>query len=231
MKSKALKIFILCSLLVFLQKNIYAEDAKLIQGELIAPSEVLEAMEAYNLGTRYLHSGDYQRAEAPLRKAIKLDSKFVDAYDHLGIVLRRTGRLDEALEVYAQSMALNSKNSVPYTNTALIYSQQNKPNEAIDMYRVATEKFPENPEGYYGAGTVYFSYGYNKEAIEALTVAMELYTEQNSPYLPDAYYMLGLSYLNLEDYPNARKYLDLAKPTRQKDPQFKKAYKELLKRE
>jgi len=51
--------------------------------EMVAPSKNKKAMNEFIDGTQLLNDGDYEKAEEHLKKAIKLDPLFVDAFDHL----------------------------------------------------------------------------------------------------------------------------------------------------
>ena len=48
-----------------------------------------------------------QEAEPLLRKAIELDPKYCDAMDNLGVVLRRLGNIEQAIEWYKRSIQAN----------------------------------------------------------------------------------------------------------------------------
>jgi uncharacterized protein HemY len=60
----------------------------------------------YNLGVALLRSGAYAKAEAAFRRAIELQSDFVDAHVRLGDALLAQGRLVEAAALYRQALLM-----------------------------------------------------------------------------------------------------------------------------
>ena len=65
------------------------------------------------LGILRLEAGDHDEAESVLREAIEVQREaglesvdLVEAQNYLGVVLRRTGRYDEAREIYLSSLSI-----------------------------------------------------------------------------------------------------------------------------
>lgn len=204
------KKIILLVLSLFLSNLLIGEDAIFVESDMVHKTEIREAAEAYNNGTRLMHEGNYEEAEEQLRLAITRDAEFVDAYDHLGIVLRRTNRLEEAFEIYEKSYSLNEENLIPIINMALIYNQMQKPNEAIEMYQKAIDIDPENPEGYYGVGLTFYNYGYYNEAVPYMEIAAVKYEAADSNHIFDAFFVLGICKFELQEFKTSAIYLEAA---------------------
>jgi len=63
------------------------------------------------LGSANLKLGRLGQAETLLRKAVKIDAKFVPAWNNLGVVLMGQGRAPEAKRVFQTAFALDSGQS------------------------------------------------------------------------------------------------------------------------
>jgi tetratricopeptide (TPR) repeat protein len=59
-----------------------------------------------DLGIAYERSGDLEKAQASLERALALDPRHVVAYNELGMVLRREGRFTDARAEYEKALAL-----------------------------------------------------------------------------------------------------------------------------
>lgn len=81
------------------------------------------------LGSANLHLGRLGQAERLLRQALKLDEKFVPAWNNLGVVLMEKGEYGEAERVFHTAFALDSGQSA----------------EIRENLRLALEKI-ENPD-------------------------------------------------------------------------------------
>ncbi len=150
----------------------------------------------YNEGTDRLKSGKYKEAIPYLVDAVKESPGNVDALDHLGICLRRIGQYADAVKVYDLSIRTNPKNPIPYGNLGLIYLTHLKDYQrAALLYGKVIEIDPKNPEGWYGAGEVDFNKQEYGTAIDYYLKAAELYRLMKSPVIRDAYFKLGVCYV------------------------------------
>jgi len=103
------------------------------------------------LGLIALQRGHYADAEARLRKTLALSGGCVretpgpdaaEAYGSLGIVLRRQGRLGEAVAAYQQAVALRPDYAEGHYNLAIALLAQGRLAESIDSYRRAYQLQP-----------------------------------------------------------------------------------------
>ncbi|QQO09163.1 tetratricopeptide repeat protein [Breznakiella homolactica] len=213
MKTKgiyAVCFFLFFTAVLFCEDIKRFDDSTLIQNKLIAPTDVEEARNAYNIGTTYLHENKLEEAEEYLLNAISLDPGYVDAMDHLGLVYRRMKRYDDAENIYKQSIEINQNNSVPYINLALVYRMEGKLEDSRQMYLKAAEIDKDNPEPYYGIGYLYQMVKEYKTSIQFLNIAIQKYYEKESILVCDAYYLQGDNYYYLGEYAEALKYYKVA---------------------
>lgn len=87
-------------------------------GEL---SENEEALALYRAGCEAIKAGEFETAETLFKQALEIEAEFVDALDNLGIVLRRLGKTDEAIEVLKKSISINPYNRIPYCSLCICY--------------------------------------------------------------------------------------------------------------
>ena len=183
-------------------------SASLIQFGLVRPTSSQTAADAYNAGLSYLHDSDYENAEKQFLYALDIDPEFVDAMDNLGVVYRRQGRYEDAEEIYLKSISMNENNEVPYTNLALVYQDMKRYQDALDIYLDLLEKMPDSTEGNYGLGTFLITIGQYEYALYYLKQACSLYLEQDSPYIIDGIKALGLCYYYMNDFENAKIWMN-----------------------
>ncbi|MCL2092875.1 MAG: tetratricopeptide repeat protein [Treponema sp.] len=210
-----MKVYIVCLLLFFgtilsAQDVTFTEGATRITRDMASPTENLEAMEAYNRGTELYRQNSFTEAEPYLLKAIELDSNYVDAMDHLGLVYRNLNRYDEAEYWYLRSIETNPDNIVPYLNLGVLYRFQGMLEDARLIYLRARDLDPQDPEPYFGIGMVYQMAGLYEVSIEFINLAMSIYYERESLLTFNAFYAQGLNYYFLDQYQEALGYFRAA---------------------
>ena len=237
------KLFIFCIMFPLLLSAVNAQDNR-IQTEqenmqiitidpvpMVAPTENIDAMNAYNSGTLYMRDGMLEEAEDYLSLAIELDPFFVDAMDHLGIVYRRQNRLEEAEAMYLRSIEINSQNKVPYQNLAVVYRLQNRLNEAFELYRMLIILDENDPEGYYGIAELFFIVGQNENAMPFIDRAIQLYYAAGSPLLLNAFYYKGMLLYRMENFDEALLFLQAAREAHPNNATLNNALNDILSRQ
>ncbi len=178
-----------------------------MEGEdIFCSSENAEAKKLYNDAGVLKQKGNFAEAEKLYEEAIKLDPNYCDAMDNLGQLLRQQNKIEEAIGWYKKSLEIKPDNTVALQNLALAYNIQGQTQKSIETYEKLTEVAPNNPEGFFGLGTIYFRLEQPEKAIPYFETAETLYKREASPYVADAQYYLGFSYLLLEDCANVTKY-------------------------
>lgn len=185
------------------------------ESDIFCPSNVTEAVDAYNKGLTYENAGDTASAEKAYRDAIALDPNYCDAMDNLALLVRKNGNSDEAISLYENSIKVAPDNQVAHLGLANTYMELEEYDKALAEYNAILAINPENPEGYYGAGRVYFSKEDFKSAIPQFKQAEELYKAEGSSYLIDAQVYLGFSYALIDEFETGRDYLEMVYPQMQ----------------
>ncbi|HEX6971046.1 MAG TPA: tetratricopeptide repeat protein [Limnochordia bacterium] len=91
------------------QEGRYAAAVALLQ-EAMRWRHRLDAL-YYHLGNVYYDAGDLAAAEASYRRAIAINPAHQNAHHNLGVVLKRRGRLDEAVRVRREALRLALRHS------------------------------------------------------------------------------------------------------------------------
>jgi tetratricopeptide (TPR) repeat protein len=190
-------IFILTFFLFF--NFSYAQHSDMYEG-----TESRKAQQYFDDAGTYYDSKEYEKAETFYLLAIIEDSSFVEAYDNLGLTYRKMNNLEKAIEYYKKSIDLYPEGSLAHQNFAVVYGMQKKYEESIAEYQLMINISPLNPEGHYGiANTCLLMKEYEK-GIPFAEAALKLYRKENSYYISDGYYLLGLLYYYNENYDYAR---------------------------
>jgi tetratricopeptide (TPR) repeat protein len=175
-------------------------------------------MVLYNAAIEATQQGRLEEAKNFYLRAIELDPEYCDAMDNLGQLFRRQGNLEQAVYWYGKSIRAFPENPIAHQNLALAFKMQGKAQKALAEYELLTELDPDNPEGYYGLGTTYRDLGQHRDAVKQLKRAEELCSKTSSPLITDVQYQLGLSYYLLEEYAEARDYLEVVYPKFEDNP-------------
>ncbi|KQW43193.1 MULTISPECIES: XrtA/PEP-CTERM system TPR-repeat protein PrsT [unclassified Roseateles] len=98
----------------------------------------------YYLGDRSLAAGDYERAEALLRKSLVKAPQNAVAMNNVAWLMQRAGK-PGALEMAEKAQALQPNNAAFLDTTAEIYAAANKLDVALTLQKKALELEPQQP--------------------------------------------------------------------------------------
>lgn len=107
----------------------------LIQGDAESKSR-----ELYYAASDHFKNEELDMAEEKYRLAIKLDPKFGDAYESLGVMLGRLNRYQEAIDLMAHLSEVEPKSVLAHTNMSLFLMKLGKIPEAEEQKSLATVK-------------------------------------------------------------------------------------------
>lgn len=170
-----------------------------------------EARKYFDKAAEYENKNDLDNAKEYYLKAIKKDSKYVEACDNLGLVYRRLGEFDKAINYYKKSIELYPDGQMAHQNLAAVYSILKDYKSAINEYEEILRISPNDPEGYFGIANSYMMLSKFDDALIYANKALDLYKKTNSHHIADGYYMVGLINYYQGDKESAVNYLQLAK--------------------
>ena len=149
--------------------------------------------ELFRQGNAAQAAGNYSQAETIFRQVIRINPQDTNAYNNLGIALRRQGKLEEAITYYQKAIQLDPKYAIAYYNLGNALYLQGKLDEAIASYRQAIQLDPKYAYAYNGLGNALSYQGKREEAITNYQKAIQLDPKYASAYngLGNALYKQG----------------------------------------
>jgi Tfp pilus assembly protein PilF len=89
-----------------------------------------------NLGITQTMLGDHTGAETAFKTALDVNHRAIEAYNQLGMLYRRQGRLDESQFIYEEALRLDPDNSNIHWNLAILYDRYlPNPRQALQHYQ------------------------------------------------------------------------------------------------
>ena len=88
--------------------------------------------------------GAYDEAIEILNVAIKIDPKFVDAYNQMGLVFFEADKKNESAEAFKKAIEIDSKNLISRLGLGKTYSMLTRNDLAVEQYLKAADLKPNN---------------------------------------------------------------------------------------
>ena len=89
-----------------------------------------------NLGITQTMLGDHASAEDAFKKAIDTNNRNIEAYNQLGMLYRRHGRLDEAQFIYEEALRRDPDDTNIHWNLGILYDRYlPNPRQALQHYQ------------------------------------------------------------------------------------------------
>lgn len=146
-----------------------------------------------NLGVCLAGRGQYVQAIRHYEQALALDANqpntpgnLASAYFNLGNALRRTGRADAAVAMYARALDIRPDWPDAMVNLGVTLQERGRLREAAALFKRALEFDPQRADAAYNLGNVLWQMGQEEEAEAAYRRALEL-----EPEMADAANNLG----------------------------------------
>ena len=169
-----------------------------------------EALEYYNKAVNSTYTNPDLAAEYYL-EAIKIDPRFVQAYDNLGQLFRVLEKYDLAITCYKKSIEICPNGNIAHANLATLYRTQNKIEDAINEYKKVIDIKPNSAEGYYGVASIYLDQKKLDLALINGEKALAIYKKNPNSGIGDGYGLVGLIYYYLGNHSKAKTHIQLAK--------------------
>ena len=174
--------------------------------------------ELYEQGMAAFDKRDYPIAENLLRRILKINPRFADILNKLGIIYNQTGRLEMAVEAFEQALTLNPGYTEASLNLSITYSDQGKYDKAREVFERAArissavskdiDPFIKGKlaNEHLKVGNIYADLRLFDEAIEEYQHALHL-----APNFADIITRLGVAYREKGLYDEAIKEFNRAK--------------------
>ncbi|MCI0513063.1 tetratricopeptide repeat protein [candidate division KSB1 bacterium] len=170
--------------------------------DLSTPS--LEAWQHYATGVEYLNQVLYHEAIGEFKKAITLDSTFVDAQLKLANLLFILGELKPGLAVFKKLQHLRP-NATPQQQFQIDFLEARVNREVAAMIKISRDwvtQYPDDRDANQNLGDIYFSLQMYDEALEVYKKILTI-----DPKNKTIYNLLGYVYANKGDLTHALSYL------------------------
>lgn len=92
------------------------------------------AVDAYNEGMRLLQGGQHKNAIPEFDKALRLNPRYIEAYNARGITHNEMAQYERAIKDYDAALALNPKFAEAYFNRANAYNDLGQSDRALKDY-------------------------------------------------------------------------------------------------
>jgi Flp pilus assembly protein TadD len=139
-----------------------------------------------NLAMALEDAGRVSDAIPHYTEALRINPRFVDAYDNLGLALASQGRTAEAVALYSELLRLKPADADAHNNLGKLLAEQEKIDEAIAHFAEAVRLRPRFPEAHNNFANALASRGRIPEAIAEYGEALSL-----RPDFADAHNGLG----------------------------------------
>jgi tetratricopeptide (TPR) repeat protein len=135
----------------------------------------------YKLALAYYRGGVAKRSIDPLRKAVALDERFVEAHYLMGLCLRDQDR-EQALRALTHAVEVNSSFAAAREEMARMYEEMGRYQEAIDQLQALASLEPARPERLVNVGLAQARFGRRDTAVLTLGQAAERHPEASVVY-------------------------------------------------
>lgn len=113
---------------------------KVVYFPLLASSVRAKAEELFHQASEFFKKDNLEAAEEALQLAIDLDPTYADAYESLGVILGRSERFQEAIEMMEKLSSVDPSSVMAHTNMSLYLMKLGKIEEAETQKGLATVK-------------------------------------------------------------------------------------------
>ena len=148
----------------------------------------------YGIGSVYMNQNKNALAREMFEKCVKLKASYPgtlpDAWNNLGVLATREGRISDSIEEFQQALKLDPRHVLSLDNLGNAYRAGKQWDEARKVLEFALEVRPDDPEAHYSLGMVFAQTGDTEKAYEHLQRALKA-----RPDYPEALNNLGILYL------------------------------------
>ncbi len=165
------------------------------------------------IGLIFTEGNQLERAQRILLASVAMDDSNAETWDCLGIVYYRKKDYPKAFEAYERAVRLNPEFASAFNNMGTLYLrtflEQKDPKmipKAIDAFDRAIDNDPRLASAYNGRASAYKFSNRANDAIRDWKKTLEL-----QPDFVDAYFNLGITYMEIGEKAEASKILNLCK--------------------
>ncbi|MGB5912353.1 MAG: tetratricopeptide repeat protein [Promethearchaeia archaeon] len=148
---------------------------------------------------------NYEMAIDDCKKALGLDSAFIEAYFYIGITNTEKQDYDIAVQNFRKALDLNKNHAKSWNHLGLVYEKKKEYDPAIESYKKAVEIEPLYADAFYNMGNSFKLKRDYGQAIDNYKKAIEIESDYALAYL-----FLGYTDLDRRDYYAAIEHINKA---------------------
>ena len=145
----------------------------------------------YGIGSVYLNQNKNAAARETFERAVKLQANYPDtlpdAWNNLGVIATREGRVDDSVQCFQEALRLNPHHLLSLDNLGNAYRLLKRWDDARKILERALDVAPQDAEANYSLGMVFAQTDDNAKAYEYLQRALK-----TRPDYPEALNNLGV---------------------------------------
>ena len=142
----------------------------------------------------------YELSALYLKKATEIYPDYLDAWNNLGIVYKKSGQIQKSIEIYQNNIERDPKYAKNYYNIGTAYYQLKDYKRALEYLTEYTNRIPNSPDAYMLMAQTAGNMDKFPLAISYLNAVL-----QYQPDNAEAYNMLGMAYGTLDQFIKAEK--------------------------
>jgi tetratricopeptide (TPR) repeat protein len=180
---------------LFFQRGYLDQAEAVFQQALRDDPESAEAL--YGIGSVYLNQNKNAAARETFERVVRLQANYPDtlpdAYNNLGVIATREGRVADSVECFQQALRLNPHHLLSLDNLGNAYRLEKRWDEARTVLERALQAAPQDAEANYSLAMVFAQADDTDKAYQHLQRAL-----QARPDYPEALNNLGVLYLRTD---------------------------------
>ena len=189
--------------LLFVRRGKHEEAIRSAKAALKRDEKYVPAMVV--MARAYYHLGKLEFAGSVCDIALGINPSTGECYNIKGFVALKTEDEVEARQMFEKATQVQPSLGAPWLNLGGEYLKVKNYPAAIPTLKKATELMPSRPEAYLNLGSAYRGDGQVVQAYNAYTQALKL----RSNNYPEAYFNLGILFLDAQTYPGMDKLQQL----------------------
>jgi len=143
-------------------------------GEIQVSKNELLLKELILKGNEFYYKNEYEKSIECYDKALKIDSKYAEAWGNKGVALTDLGKYKEGIEYIDKALEIDPNDATVWNSKAAALNNLGKYNEAIEYIDKALEKDPNDADALHNKGFALNYLGKYNEAIECFNKALKI---------------------------------------------------------
>ena len=145
-----------------------------------------------------LKKEDYKISINFFKKAIEINSQYLNAYINLASAYGNLKSFDESIKCLEKALIINPNLDTIHNNLSYVFSKINKTEKSIYHSKKAKDLNPDNPNNYFNLGNIFFQIQKYENAIEEYRNTIEINKNFN-----EVFFQLAESYKKIKNYEDA----------------------------